>query len=746
MNRELPNPRSSRNGVSPCPPFHHLLRLPRLLSLGSLWLFLAASLVATSAPAQAPVKIILDVDLAEDVDDAGALAVLHALADRGEAEILATMVSARNEFVGPCLDAINTWYGRPDLPIGYQRGHQYGYQNTKDAHRETSSKYAEPVAKAFPHDLNRGSDAPDATLVFRKVLSRQPDQSVTIVTVGFLTNLKNLLDSRPDEFSSLDGEALVKQKVKQWVCMGGIFPGGRFPDGNGEYNVMWDTVASARAINDWPTPIVFSGFEIGVRVKVGSCLRETPEANPVRACYQHYNGLQDREAWDLTAVLYAVRGAGDYWTLSDPGFCLMHHRVTHGYNEWIPTAAKQHRYLIEKMKPGDLGKVLEELIAAPPRKNQAAVPATGSSLELSLRQYRADLDAFRQEYGGSRNLPDIPFFQFGMGQRAKFLYKGGALLDALTGREIRRWEGSEALIVPPAYSVLLTLPNGGQVRIREDERAVWIEEGGRRSLLEGTDAPLRLPEFAGHRYASILRVLHHEILINVIGGLPVPNFYVYRKPWYRDGAMMAMCLKETGNLALIRDWIRGLSEPYDRNNAGETEADNLGQALYLLSLVADKRHPLVEKLLKELPKYEVLGPHGRYIKGRSDFAEHPVYQTKWAKFGLRALGLEDPYVIPAVADSYSSLFWMDYRDQHVAGTEAADRGLYPYLGWATDHFLGRKLSPVSNRDYPLTWEIQASQANYDGMEVVHPVFSTQKTSAPHTWHSAEVFLYLLAKS
>ncbi|HYG34480.1 MAG TPA: nucleoside hydrolase [Clostridia bacterium] len=314
-----------------------------------------------------PVKIILDVDLAEDVDDAGALAVLHALANRGEAEILATMVSAKNESVGPCLDVINTYYGRPDVPIGYQRGHQFGYLNSKDANRDTSSKYAEPVAKAFPHDLKRSSDSPEATTLFRKILATQPDQSVTIVTVGFLTNLRNLLDSGPDAHSNLNGEALVKQKVKLWVCMGGIFPDGKFPDGGGEYNLMWDTVASVRAINDWPTPIVFSGFEIGARVKVGSCLRETPESNPVRACYQHYNGLNDREAWDLTAVLYAVRGARDYWTLSEPGFCLMHNRVTHGYNEWIPSSKKQHRYLIEKMPPAELAKVLDELLKQAPR-------------------------------------------------------------------------------------------------------------------------------------------------------------------------------------------------------------------------------------------------------------------------------------------------------------------------------------------------------------------------------------------
>ncbi|UCD50601.1 MAG: hypothetical protein JSW27_24130, partial [Phycisphaerales bacterium] len=198
-----------------------------------------------------------------------------------------------------------------------------------------------------------------------------------------------------------------------------------------------------------------------------------------------------------------------------------------------------------------------------------------------------------------------------------------------------------------------------------------------------------------------------------------------------------------GNLAVIRDWILALREPYDRNNAGESEADNLGQGLYLVSLVADKDHPLVHAILSELPKLEVEAEQGLYLKGRSDFAEHPVYQTKWAKYGLRALSLDDSYTVPAIADSYSSLFWMDFRDRHVAGTEAANRTFYPYLGWATDHFRGQKLSPISNRDYPLTWETRASQADYPGMAVIDPTFVTRKTAAPHTWHAAEIFLYLL---
>ncbi len=340
-----------------------LARFRRCCDLGILCLFLAVPSLAA-----APAKIIFDTDMAEDVDDAGALAVLHALANRGEAEILATMISSRNESVGPCLDAINTYYGRPEIPIGYVQGLRYGYPGGADANKETPSNYAGKVAAQFPHDLMKSSDAPEAARLYRKILAAQPDASVVIVTVGFLTNLQNLLNTTKDESSPLDGEALVRRKVRLWVCMGGKFPDGLFPNGGSEYNVNYDTTASVRAINDWPTPVVFTGFEIGNRIKSGQRLRETPESNPVRACYQHFNGLKDRESWDHTAVLFAVRGEKDYWTLSAPGFCLMHARVPFGYNEWIPGTEKNHRYLISKMAPADVGRVLEDLMLEPPQK------------------------------------------------------------------------------------------------------------------------------------------------------------------------------------------------------------------------------------------------------------------------------------------------------------------------------------------------------------------------------------------
>lgn len=367
----------------------------------------------------------------------------------------------------------------------------------------------------------------------------------------------------------------------------------------------------------------------------------------------------------------------------------------------------------------------------------ADAPARWRELAAARDAYRTALAEVRAEYGGAYRLPAVDFFLFGMGGREKFVYSGGQLRHALSGKVVRSWDVAEEIIVPPSYSVAIRTREGRTVFLVEDESAVWIEADGRREAL--TKGDVKLPDFKGLKHRLVLRVLHQELLVNVVDAGPVPNLFVYPKPWYRDGAMMAMAFEKTQNLAVIKDWVLGLREPYDRNNAGETEADNLGQALYLISLVSDKSHPLVPLVQEELVKHQ---RNGR-IEGRSDFALHPVYQTKWARFGLKALSLDDPYTVPKTKDSYAALFWWAYKADDMPGQPILASDKYPYLTWAAHHYAGTKGGKLGDRDYPLTWEAEASQAKYEGMGRVSAEYVKRRLCAPHTWHAAEAFLYLL---
>jgi hypothetical protein len=286
-----------------------------------------------------------------DVDDVGTAALLHALAADGEVEILAMGLSGKNPWSPLCLDALNTYYGKPEIPIGVVKGPAF----------EKQSKYAEAVAREFPHKLKSAESAPDAALLYRQILAGQPDGSVVMVSVGQVTNFRNLLKTGPDEHSDLDGTELVGCKVKAWICMGGKIPAGR------EANLIHDGPAAAYAIAHWPTPIVFSGFEIGNKIMTGARLKHAPTSSPVRRAYELYNGLNHRQSWDQTAVLFAVRGLdgglADYWDLVTEG----HLQVNDdGSNVWRGSPDRDHSYLFEKMDPKKIAAMIEELMLRPP--------------------------------------------------------------------------------------------------------------------------------------------------------------------------------------------------------------------------------------------------------------------------------------------------------------------------------------------------------------------------------------------
>jgi inosine-uridine nucleoside N-ribohydrolase len=340
-----------------------------LLGIGAVALTASArpSVGLTMPISNMPVKIIFDTDMETDCDDIAALGILHAMADNGECEVLATISSGLNPWSAPTIDAINTYYGRPNVLIG----------NVKGEGVSKSSRYAEKVAVNFKHELKSGNEAPDALSIYRQVLENQPNGSVTIVTVGYLTNLANLIleEASKDHLSGLD---LVRQKVKLWVCMGGNFIGTPAQDNGklGNHNFEYDAKAALDAVNNWPTPIVFAGREVcsvPSGLKIGENLAVTSSNNPVRAGYEYYFGgiAKNRHVADSASVMYAVRGARDYWDVSAPGTMLLNKDMTF---KWVPSDDGQQKYLLKKTgdKTNDryVETELDKLLIQPPKHVQ----------------------------------------------------------------------------------------------------------------------------------------------------------------------------------------------------------------------------------------------------------------------------------------------------------------------------------------------------------------------------------------
>lgn len=303
-----------------------------------------------------PVPVIFDSDMGPDYDDVGAITLLHAFADSGKANILATIASTKYEGVAAVFDVLNTYFNRPGIPIALPKGAAI---ETKDFQR-----WSDTLRSNYAHDINGNDEVMDATDLYRKTLAGQPDTSVTIVTVGFLTNIASLLRSQPDQYSPLNGADLVKKKVKCMVSMAGKFPSGT------EFNIEQDAKSAAYAFKNFGRPVIFSGFEIGQKIKSGLPLihNDTIIDSPVKDVFRISINMsaedrQGRMSWDQTAVLVGVLGAEPYYSLK-PGSIAVDEK---GKNEW-KREKKNHYYLVEKLPSSQVEKLINDLMMHQPVK------------------------------------------------------------------------------------------------------------------------------------------------------------------------------------------------------------------------------------------------------------------------------------------------------------------------------------------------------------------------------------------
>jgi len=266
--------------------------------------------------------MIFDTDMGNDIDDAMALAMIHQLARRGAIDLLAVTSTKDHPKSAAYIDALNTWYGFPDIPVGAVRD---GAARDEGRFNGQIDRRDDAGIPLFPRDLVSGIDAPEAVSLIRKTLANQPDGSVMLVQVGFFTNFSRLLDSKGDEASPLDGPSLIRAKVRGLVLMAGAFQTITHNTKHIEYNVKLDIPAAKKIANEWPTPVIWSGYEVGIAAPYPwqSLIEDYNYTEPhlLKDSYLAYvpRHPHDRPTWDLTAVLYAVYPDRDYFTLSPKG-------------------------------------------------------------------------------------------------------------------------------------------------------------------------------------------------------------------------------------------------------------------------------------------------------------------------------------------------------------------------------------------------------------------------------------------
>lgn len=345
--------------------------------------------------------------------------------------------------------------------------------------------------------------------------------------------------------------------------------------------------------------------------------------------------------------------------------------------------------------------------------------------------------------------PEKQFYIFGMGNREKFIYKeGGSLIKFDTNEIVCTWDVKREKFLFDRYMVVIWTNDDKTFLISENSYGAYIHDitNGEKKLVRTlcTGEYINLPDFEDYEYPEQLRILHQEILVSFLGDKPVPNIYTYKKPWYRDSAMMALVLEKTKNLHLIKKWALEVKSLYDKNNKGNCEPDNLGQLAFVLSYFVGKNYPLIAEIYNEAERIA----EGGLLRGLTDYGVHEIYSTLWLRLAFDRLGIRADFIkIPEEFDSYARMFWMDKKDIETATPFSNEYNeWYPYLSWAVYHFNGDEIpKELLKVKYPMSWEICASEADYEAIAPLSEEYARNKCSAPHSWHAAEMFMYLIEK-
>jgi inosine-uridine nucleoside N-ribohydrolase len=292
--------------------------------------------------------------------------------EAGKVDLLAIMSNKNSKYSAEFTDIMATWYGHANVPIGIVKDGVDSESNAVNYARAVCEMTVDGKP-AFERTLTDYESLPEASALYRKILAQQPDHSVHIVSVGFSTNITKLLDTPADKYSPLTGKELVAAKVKQLVMMAGSF--GENP--LKEYNVIKDIPAAQKIFSEWPTPIIATPFEVGIKINYPATSIENDFnwgiLHPMVEAYKSYLPMPyDRPTWDLTAVLYVADPDSVFMNKSPNGIISVN---TAGYTLFESIETGSHIYLDVTSEQADkIKNYFTHLITQKPLKYRNQLP------------------------------------------------------------------------------------------------------------------------------------------------------------------------------------------------------------------------------------------------------------------------------------------------------------------------------------------------------------------------------------
>ena len=278
-------------------------------------------------------------------DDACAIRILHRMEKDGFCKVEGICISAVRPESGPSMRAFlasEDW----NSPMIFADLEAADYDGTPCYHQLLTGLSPHPVRE----------DLQDCVEGYRSLLVRTKGKT-DIIAVGYPNALVRLLESQPDSISPLTGRELVRKKVARLWMMAGEYP-------SGKENNFKRTERSRKAghiiCREWPTEIIFLGYEIGIQVKTGGNL---PEEDLLHSILQTHGSGNGRFAWDPLTVVLALSKAPE-----KAGFRLHwghnHVDAATGANTFTPSSNGPHAYVTLTKEPAWHASVLDSLLTA----------------------------------------------------------------------------------------------------------------------------------------------------------------------------------------------------------------------------------------------------------------------------------------------------------------------------------------------------------------------------------------------
>lgn len=283
-------------------------------------------------------NVILDTDLGNDSDDIGAIAIMCNLYKEEKINIEAVTVS--NSMIDPYLatDILLSYYG-VNVPLG-----KCDTFLSEDPQHGT---YARALRFIYKSKLE-GTEPLSAVKVLRKALLKG---NITLITIGPLTNISNLLNSEPDEISPLNGSELFNKSVKEMYIMGGSFT-----IDFAEWNIKEDISSAMNVINNTNCYKTFIPFEVGLKVKTGRNFLNDLNTPMGKGYYIHNIGA--RESWDPITVYNALVKENE---ASEMGKIRV---LEDGRTVYTKDQNGKDKYILDTFDQEELTENLEELMVA----------------------------------------------------------------------------------------------------------------------------------------------------------------------------------------------------------------------------------------------------------------------------------------------------------------------------------------------------------------------------------------------